>query len=241
MTTDYCCEPKCQNKYELITGNHCCLYCRGHMHAFCGKEAPGSIEGSSQKRICSTCQGNTSSSSLAVASLISPPPSSSSTSTVDKTNETIPEFEEVSRSSFKPYKPRNLLTKGKLPTNLKSRKEETITFNILLLQQIQLDGNLHHALNIKKGGKAGYFKYINTEILPTHYNPQDYQFFTHINLKDKFNQFEKFAIEEGNKAHSTDITGEEGETLDSDVVMYLKMRESDEVPVKKKKNCGIKW
>ena len=34
--------------------------------------------------------------------------------------------------------------------------------------------------------------------------------------------------------HSTDSTGLDGESLDSDVEMYLKMAASDEVPVSKK-------
>ena len=42
-------------------------------------------------------------------------------------------------------------------------------------------------------------------------------------------------MQEGLKMHSTDSTGAEGETLDSDVEMYLKMEASDDVPAKKKK------
>ena len=113
------------------------------------------------------------------------------------------------------------------------RNAETISFNILLLQQIQKDGNLHHALKIKKGGKGRYFHYLADEILPLHFDPKEYLFHKGHNLMIKFNKFCDLCVEIGNTMHSTDSSGLAGETLDADIEMYIKMAANDEVPATK--------
>ena len=230
--TQPCCDPKCNNKTQLIQGNHCCLYCRGHMHVWCGIDAPGQEEGFGQKRICSGCSLSTtsSSSSSTATSLISPlpPPPRPSSRTPART----PAIKKMTDKEFDKFLA--TLDKKKLPTDFTQRNADTISFNILLLQQIQKDGNLNYAFTTKKGGKQKYFDYLNEVILPIHYDPKEYQFHSKRNLKNKFNDFEKHCVLLGKTMHSTDSTGLEGESLDSDVEMYLKMAASDEVPATKK-------
>ena len=181
--TQHCCDPYCTNKKDLIEGNHCCIRCFGHMHVWCGFNAPGQEEGFGQKRICSKCKDASTSFSSTVASLISPPPSLSVTTNTNIRSKTPPPFEATKTTAFKPFKKsRMLMPKKKLPTNFTHRDPDTINFNILLLQQIQKDGNLNHALNEAKGGKAEYFKYLNKDVLPLYYDQRDYQYFTHINF-----------------------------------------------------------
>ena len=49
----------------------------------------------------------------------------------------------------------------------------------------------------------------------------------------KFKKFSDFCVKIGKTMHSNDSTGLVGESLDSDVEMYLKMAASDEVPATK--------
>jgi hypothetical protein len=126
---------------------------------------------------------------------------------------------------------------------LTHRNFETISFNLLLLQQIEKDGNLHHAFNTIKGGKGNYFDYLVEKVLPLHFNPKEYQFGTGRNLMLKFNNFIKHCDRIERTMHSTDATGSEGECVDSDVEMFIKLRTSDDVPVTKisKKNEAQKF
>ena len=90
-----------------------------------------------------------------------------------------------------------------------------------------------------KGGKQKYFDYLTDAILPMHFDPKEYVFHSKINLKNKFNQFEKHCVKLGKTMHSTDSTGLEGESLVSDVEIYLKMAASDEVPAMRKSKKNV--
>ena len=61
--------------------------------------------------------------------------------------------------------------------DLTKRGATTISFNILVLQQIQKDSNMYDTLKIKKGGMEKYVDYITNKIFPLHYNPKEYSFF----------------------------------------------------------------
>ena len=79
-----------------------------------------------------------------------------------------------------------------------------------------------------------YFTYVTEFVIPTYYDPNEFEMVNGRNLKDKFIKFRDFAKEIGKKYHSTDSTGAEGEHISSDVELYLKMAAEDEAISKSK-------
>jgi hypothetical protein len=233
--TKPCCDSNCIVGNSLTQGNHPCFFCKGHMHAFCGKSCPGQEEGFGEKKICSDCfQKHMNPLSSAPTELVTIP-CPQKPSLADTSNAASEQEPETTTET-------NIFIKDKLPTNFTRRDSKTIHFNMFLLKQIQMDGNFNTAFKTKGGKrtKGDYFDFVADTIIPQHFNPNDYEMNTGRNLLDKFRKFETLANKTGTEFHSTDSTGFDGESIDSDIELYLKMKAEDEDSTKKKTSENAK-